>query len=173
MKELIQLALCLVISSVAFAADVDIQLVVPNKLNDWEQAQYNQFIQNVTKSLPSKIKLQLKSENIELAFVNSKDSIIDLSSLDETCSYYAFESGRTILKNLFRKNHRIEINTLLFSEILKGPTQSKTYNCGHKTAYRLAMATLIHELGHIYDDKANLSNERRFLHLTSFSGSFE
>lgn len=43
------------------------------------------------------------------------------------------------------------LNSAMIGEILKGPEQSKTYSCGHKSLYRLALATLVHEISHLYD----------------------
>jgi hypothetical protein len=44
----------------------------------------------------------------------------------------------------------IELNSAMIPEILAG-SDSTTYNCGHKNLYKLALATLLHEVSHIYD----------------------
>ena len=53
--------------------------------------------------------------------------------------------GQTIGRN------RIVLNRSLVNEVVRGPEQSKTYPCGHKTLYRLIVATVLHELAHLYD----------------------
>ena len=45
----------------------------------------------------------------------------------------------------------VDINALFKKEVLLGPGGTRTYSCGHKSMYRLALATLIHELAHVYD----------------------
>jgi len=37
------------------------------------------------------------------------------------------------------------------AELLAGESSARTYECGHRNLYRLALATLIHEIGHLYD----------------------
>ena len=45
----------------------------------------------------------------------------------------------------------VDLNSLFKQEILLGPAATRTYSCGHRSMYRLALATLIHELAHVYD----------------------
>jgi hypothetical protein len=54
----------------------------------------------------------------------------------------------------------IKLNALLKTAILAGPTGSQTYACGHHTLYELALATLVHELSHLYDFSKDSSLER-------------
>lgn len=54
------------------------------------------------------------------------------------------------------------LNSAMISEIVKGPEQSKTYACGHKNLYRLALATLIHEISHLYDFTNYMTTERGY-----------
>ena len=50
------------------------------------------------------------------------------------------------------RNGRIRINRLLLWDV-KNPTEpDRFYPCGHGSMYRLALATLIHELSHVYDE---------------------
>ncbi len=51
------------------------------------------------------------------------------------------------------KPNIINISQLFLPEILKGEENAIQFNCGHKNYYRQAMATILHELSHIYDHK--------------------
>ena len=58
----------------------------------------------------------------------------------------------------------LTLNQNLISIILAGEASAQTYSCGHKNAYRLALATVVHELGHIYDyADPKTAAERAFL----------
>ena len=54
------------------------------------------------------------------------------------------------------------------SIILQGPAAAEQYPCGHRTLYRLAVATLLHEVMHLYDARAGLSQDPRYRHLQRF-----
>lgn len=45
----------------------------------------------------------------------------------------------------------IYINSLLLREILLGPSVDRSFDCYHGNFYRLATATLLHEIAHAYD----------------------
>ncbi|MCM0606875.1 MAG: DUF4105 domain-containing protein [Xanthomonadaceae bacterium] len=62
----------------------------------------------------------------------------------------------------------IKIHSGLLDEIQLGENDSTQYGCGHRTGYRLAVATLIHEWMHIYDSVMKLSINSRFRALTRF-----
>lgn len=51
------------------------------------------------------------------------------------------------------KKGSLELESLLINEILKGPSHSQRFDCGHRNYYQLARASVIHELVHIYDLK--------------------
>jgi hypothetical protein len=48
----------------------------------------------------------------------------------------------------------IYLNILWIPEIVAGAKESRTFSCGHKNMYRWALATLLHEYSHVYDEKA-------------------
>lgn len=45
----------------------------------------------------------------------------------------------------------VELNEQFLDVIIKGESAAATSTCGHRNLYRLAKATLIHEVAHIYD----------------------
>lgn len=66
----------------------------------------------------------------------------------------------------------VDLNALFKGEILSGPNTTHTYACGHRSMYRLAEATLIHELAHVYDaslGKNRSTKNRYFQHLMGFT----
>ncbi|MCZ6719331.1 MAG: DUF4105 domain-containing protein [Gammaproteobacteria bacterium] len=69
------------------------------------------------------------------------------ASEENTADGPLFESyGRyNALRNI------IYINSRLLPEILLGPSGTRSFDCYHGNFYRLAMATLLHEIGHAYD----------------------
>jgi hypothetical protein len=50
-----------------------------------------------------------------------------------------------------RKVDRVSLHRGFLAEIQQGPGSARSYSCGHRNLYRLALASLVHELGHIYD----------------------
>lgn len=50
-----------------------------------------------------------------------------------------------------RKLNEISIHQGFKAELLAGESSARTYDCGHRNLHRLALATLIHEIGHLYD----------------------
>ena len=52
--------------------------------------------------------------------------------------------------------------------IARGPQAAPRYPCGHRSLYRLAVATLLHEVLHLYDARAGLSRDPRYRHLQRF-----
>lgn len=90
----------------------------------------------------------LLQKKIEQDFdgVKAKDNQ-DIALANPTQSVY----GETIDPTGSSKKFRINMNRKFLSVILKGASNAATYHCGHKNFYRLAQATLIHEMSHVYD----------------------
>ncbi|MEN9723928.1 MAG: hypothetical protein RJB38_1914 [Pseudomonadota bacterium] len=58
----------------------------------------------------------------------------------------------------------VVLNQNFLSIIASGEASAVRYACGHKNAYRLALATAIHEVGHLYDyTDLKTSSEQAFL----------
>lgn len=47
--------------------------------------------------------------------------------------------------------HLLTLDSGFLQEIEKGPDESLRYGCGHRSLYRLALATALHEIAHAYD----------------------
>jgi len=65
--------------------------------------------------------------------------------------------------------HRIVLHAAWKPIITSGRDAARSYGCGHKSMYQLAVATLIHEVFHIYDARSKLSRAPRFQHLARFA----
>jgi len=180
-------AVLLFAGHLAKAADLSFTLTkAPSNL--WENEQFQNFIRTVQNALPDSIKQILRDTEVEIEFVNSSENPLGIYQLDQTCDNLQYNNkkddvgedkasqeekkprifGGKLITRPFAKP-KIQLNLLFWIEILQGPDHSHIYKCGHRTGYRAAMATLIHEIGHLYDEKQNLSRDRRFLHLMTFS----
>jgi hypothetical protein len=76
----------------------------------------------------------------------------ELASL-ATCPA-AFEKVQLgkIARRLFRRtSYVLTLDQGFLREIEKGPEESLQYGCGHRSLYRLALATAVHEIAHAYD----------------------
>ena len=146
--------------------------------NDWEVAQVKAFLKTAIDYLPEKIRNELaKIAPIKFEF----EKILDNSSQVQDESFYCeknLEFGGLSIgeyslvkhKKSFLQRHPIlQIDQRLLIEILKGPKLSSRIPCRHATGYRMALASVLHGIAHIYDKQVNLSKNRRFLHLATFS----
>lgn len=170
------LGLTLPVSSLANA---EIKFALKRKsVSEWESSQIDKFIDSGNALIPSGMKdvlAALSQQNpIELEF-KKLDKELDLSGLDSTCEHSHLKAEiklGDVYRGLFASKSKMHLSEHLFHEILKGPQSSTAYACGHKTGYRLALATLLHELAHLYDDEIKVSSQRRFRHLMTFSKGF-
>lgn len=64
--------------------------------------------------------------------------------------------------------HRIHLHRGLVAVVRAGPHASARYPCGHRSLYRLALASVLHEVVHAYDLQAGLSRDPRYRHLVRF-----
>ena len=117
------------------------------------------FLVEVSAAVPSAIKNTL-NRPIEVVFAKVGDSeelILPLcAGVSEPSDIAAFDSASPDQKNrgfihAGWDQGKIQLNALFLKEIEKGPDHSRTYPCGHRNLYRLAMATVLHELVHLYD----------------------
>ncbi|MEK7692545.1 MAG: DUF4105 domain-containing protein [Bdellovibrionota bacterium] len=71
-------------------------------------------------------------------------------------------------KFAYTSRGQIFMNPAWLPVIQAGRTTAETFPCKHGNLYDLAAATLIHELGHLYDQKTRISQDRRFRALTDW-----
>lgn len=65
--------------------------------------------------------------------------------------------------------HRILLHPGVFLAAQAGSEQSARFACGHKSVYRLALATCLHEVLHIYDQLTRFSQTPAYQHLQQFA----
>lgn len=91
----------------------------------------------------------------------ASESLPDQSH-DELAQEYGKEIHVGFLYNV------IQINRAFIPIIQKGQASALKYKCGHTNLYRLAQATLIHEVAHHIDREKLLSKQSSFRYLTKF-----
>lgn len=65
--------------------------------------------------------------------------------------------------------HRILLHPGVFLAAQAGSERSARFACGHKSLYRLALATCLHEVLHIYDQLTRVSETPAYQHLQQFA----
>lgn len=79
--------------------------------------------------------------------------------------------GRSELASSAARPHHIALHRG-FLAAMRNDVMSEPYSCGHRSLYKLALATLLHELIHLYDARAQLSRSSLFLNLQRFSSAW-
>lgn len=144
-------------SSVVYSSDF---FVLKNSnLSESQKVAVLEFLNKASDLIPMVIKESIKrSVLVSFEEIKSKDNRTDeVSSLPvDKCN-----NPKNIIYGKSNKlfNKEVVINQLLLEEIVKGEDKSISFNCGHKNFYRLAMATLLHEVSHLYDH-ANLGTTK-------------
>ncbi|MFN7685112.1 MAG: DUF4105 domain-containing protein [Oligoflexia bacterium] len=124
-----------------------------------ERLQIQAFLDQVSATLPERLKTTLKRK-VTLRFealdgapgvyvppcigsdLNPEVAAQTLGEI-RAASSWPLEKRRALRELVIHQGFR--------AEILGGEAKARTYPCGHTNLYRLAMATVIHELGHLYD----------------------
>lgn len=104
----------------------------------------------------------------------------DLDGMEELGDVCPAEKGEGAKRHVFgdyrptsEGAHEVRIHPGFRSEIARGPAASRAIACGHKTLYRLALGTVLHEIGHALDSSQGFSASRQYLSLTDWhSGWF-
>ena len=145
-----------------FHLSLDSEPLVPE-----EQSVLENFLRDVETHLPPLLKESIPS-SLYVQFVHHLDSSKELQIPNycvSTNKEESKESSRQVLgkvrKTWFSATDHIWINDLLKAEILKGSKDSRSFSCGHKNFYQLALATVLHEIVHIYDELNVMSEEEK------------
>jgi hypothetical protein len=95
------------------------------------------------------------------------------TSIPDVCSSSTDDSVRFKYGEFRFADKTLSINPIVLSELSKGPMQSKAISCQHKTLYHQAIATLLHELTHAYDNNnGRPSQDERFKDIAGFKNFF-
>lgn len=143
-------------SAVSRAETRDFALVVDPSLKDPAlRPALESFARQAESALPRKLKAGI-GERVTLKFIKlgTGSEIVPPSCPGEKSQRLAgeFPLGRFARTGFFGGGElSIELNRAFLPEILGGEGRSRGYGCGHRTLYRLALATALHELSHVYD----------------------
>jgi hypothetical protein len=129
----------------------------PGTFSNSEQDRADEILHKVEGLLPAKIRTTLTRQiTIRLEALDAAPGIFVPACLGDAPEN---ETQKQVLgkvsHSVFADRRRISELTLhrgFKAEILGGESTARTYECGHRNLYRLAIASIIHELGHIYDD---------------------
>ena len=144
------------------------------KYSAWELERIESFLAETEKSIPLKMKKTIGGI-IPVDFItftaDGKQGIKYL--LTPTCGAASSESKQSprrfqTLGRANLKTNLIELNRLFLNEIFLGEVGSQKFDCRHRSHYRTAMATLIHEVGHLYDDLKKVTSTKSFQNLMGF-----
>ncbi|MEK6704463.1 MAG: DUF4105 domain-containing protein [Candidatus Poribacteria bacterium] len=140
---------------------------------DTNPPEISRFIDEATNTLPLSMREALQKAKITIKFAKLDEykAIIPPPCTPPTKGIKP-DYGVTG-KSPFNKNsYTIKLNQNFKSEIIAGPDNSTKYECGYKNVYRLALATLIHELTHVYDSLTGLSKSLVYKNLANWHKGF-
>ncbi|MGZ3799635.1 MAG: DUF7844 domain-containing protein [Bdellovibrio sp.] len=182
-------------STTVFANDIwnptTYNLLRPNnqqKLDNFSKEVFSKLPSTMAESLKNKIEINFKTldsgneltapgclDSEEVANALQKKIAADFDGLktDEnidakTNQKNAAVYGETVEPKQNGQKFLVYLNQKFLLVILNGSENAKSFPCGHKNFYRLAQATLIHELSHVYDTlnvTASLNPQERNLRL--------
>lgn len=138
------------ISAAAKAIDPAFGLTIENRdFTPQAIAALGRFLKEAEAALPPRMKETI-SERVVVRFVGLNPEIRSLPD----CNSNAADGAQPLKITLGQARSReVHLNALLLPEIVAGPARARKMSCGHGDYYRQALATLIHELVHLYDYK--------------------
>jgi hypothetical protein len=177
---IISLILSKLITSTVYASPFAIKLEnqdLPTQTKKLVEEFLNKGAQTLPQSVKSILNTQIVVQFERLAGLNNINDFEILCRQDRNKNEIkSFELGLTQAPGLFGISKDIpviKISSVFLSEIVKGPAKSRSYGCGHGNFYYLALATLIHEIGHLVDFRLNLSEKWGFQAISKWHSSSE
>lgn len=135
-----------------------------------EAARLAEFSAEVNAALPSGAR-ELVGRPVRVRFAD----LDGMAELEDVCPTREAGGKRQVFGEYRRSStgaHEVLIHQGFRSEIARGPAASRVIPCGHQTIYRLALGTVIHEIGHILDASQGHSGSKQWLGLTDFSAGW-
>jgi hypothetical protein len=143
-----------------------------DKIPSEKIAAVQSFLSELENHIPQKMKAKIGHE-IEVQFdkMDDFDQVL-LPQCKPDKEVEDADEKRQKLGEHYWYSSTIHVNAHFIDEILLGPSGTRTYPCGHKSLYRLAQATVIHETAHAYDDEVKVSSDDEFRGLAGWTRSF-
>jgi hypothetical protein len=113
------------------------------------QSEVQSLIDEVNDLIPSEISSKFDYQ-VKVEFISYKDNK-GISELPDNRCISSVKPKYAHVSTFNKK--KIKMSKLFIPEIVKGENGSKQFPCGHKNYYKKAVATLLHEVGHLYDFK--------------------
>jgi hypothetical protein len=162
MMKTLLMAVFLLIGANTFAFDFNLKYGKEMSADDKNVLE--KTMAEVAGFLPSKFKEHLP-DNIEIKITQlTNHKVIP----DDVCNYVKKKNPFTY--GAYNKYaNTLLINRAVIAELKKGENDSKKIDCQHKSLYGQAIATIIHELTHAYDQKnGRVSNSIEFINRAGF-----
>lgn len=164
----------LVVGPSALRASFGFALAQPGALAADAQSLGALFAQ-AEQALPPKVKQRIgRSIVIDLDGDRAHEQIqVPACAAVSTSDRRALEPPQTLASARFAASpaspHRILLHPGVLLIARQGPEGSARFACGHGSLYRLAVATLVHEVVHIYDHLTRLSANPAYQHMQQFA----
>ena len=143
-----------------------------------ERARLEEELKKVTLLLPQKIRETLTRQvNVRFEALDAAPGVyVPPCQGGETRADWEPQVLGRVSKSIWSSRRdltELSIHQGFKAELLAGESSARTYECGHRNLYRLALATVIHEIGHLYDyaDPRTPEEEEAFRECNSNSNS--
>jgi len=145
------------------ASELKIQIV---KASVNERKALDESIQKINELLPENFKAGLPSNIILKIEKLSEHKSIPV----DICESKAEKTQRPFVYGEYNhRNKTLTLNQAVVNELIAGPEKSLKIPCQHKTMYDQALATIVHELAHAYDNNGHaISTSLDFLQKAGF-----
>ena len=130
-----------------------------------ERAAVDAFYAEIESRLPDRMKSYLPTPiTVDFTDLGSGDELplppctIDQMKAAASLEHTIYGMG---VKQAFTNDlaSKVVMNKAFLKEIINGKAKARSYECGHRSSFQLAQATLIHETSHIYDSFRIFDND--------------
>ena len=133
-------------------------------------AELRTFVGEVERLIPPRVKAAIAAEvTVSFAGLDERREILPPACNKSTNPDAPQELAAVTLSRNPETPHQVVVHAGLKPIIAAGRERATHYACGHRSLYQLAVATLLHEVLHVYDARAGLSHNPRFHHLVRFA----
>ncbi|MDD9951006.1 MAG: DUF4105 domain-containing protein [Zetaproteobacteria bacterium] len=141
----------------------------------------DRFVEQALSQLPTPIVELILTEGVKVGFKpldthhHEEQTLLPLTCPNPEEDHPDFSTDEQLTYGEYLPRHkRIFLNQKLIGDIQLGESAARSFPCGHRNMYRLALASLYHELMHFLDDhltEEKLSRQPEFLNISEFRRS--